>query len=267
MKRLLSAAGPLLLASVVCVFAAADLLSAQDPPAPPPAPAPPLPTPPPPIPPAGPTLTLPAEVKGDPGAFVRIAATTNGREVKWIAVTPGLNVFPAEMLRDSRSTVVVASAEGRYQLLAYTALDGLPSDPATTTILIGSAPPPQPPGPAPPPVPPVDLPSAELQALVAPLRAIMQAAPPAQRAVWAGAWSDLLVNLKTSGPPSQVAAFKAALGEFMRAAAAKGGLAGAFPGFGAAFEAAFVNRFGAADGVLEASRAVEFVAAVQWACK
>lgn len=103
-----------------------------------------------------PTLTLPARVEGDPGDFVQVKAETNGKEVRWFAVDTNLKVFPTQLLKDSKTAVVICSTPGSYGLIAYTALGDLPSDPARTTIIIRGPPapptPPVPPGPTP--VPP-----------------------------------------------------------------------------------------------------------------
>ena len=65
------------------------------------------------------SLTLPAEVKGDPGAFLSVPATTDGKAVRWVALDPGLNVFPVELLKSSM-TAVVSGPKGRYRLLVQT---------------------------------------------------------------------------------------------------------------------------------------------------
>ena len=131
-------------------------------PSPSPSPLPPAPPAPPvpitPVTPVIPTLTLPEYVEGKVGSFVKVPATTNGKEVRWRAIDDGIAVFPAEMLRDSRSTVVSATEAGEYRLLAYTALNDIPSDPAVCVVRITGPPkpqpPPTPPAPPAPPVPP-----------------------------------------------------------------------------------------------------------------
>lgn len=112
-----------------------------------------------------PSLTLPLSISGDVGAFIPITARTNGTEVRWIALDPGLNVFPAAMLRTTTSTVVSASVPNRYRILAYTAIGDMPSDPAICVVTVGRPvvvdpvvdPTPRP-IPTPTPVPPVDPP-------------------------------------------------------------------------------------------------------------
>jgi hypothetical protein len=106
--------------------------------------------------PVAPKLVLPVTATGDVGAFIAVTAETNGTQVRWVSMTPGLNVFPAELLRDSRSTVVTASREGDYTLLAYTALGNVPSQPSVMHVIVGQPVPPEPgpgPGPTPPPSP------------------------------------------------------------------------------------------------------------------
>lgn len=123
----------------------------------------PMPTP------AAPKLVLPVTVSGDVGAFVTVTAETNGSQVRWVGVTPGLNVFPAELLKDSRSTVVTASREGSYTLLAYTAINNVPSQPALMQVVIGKPAPPPGPEPKPdpddpnPPPPPGPLPDGKFK--------------------------------------------------------------------------------------------------------
>lgn len=120
------------------------VLYQADPPAPQPQPEP--------TPARPPYVALPDEIKGDVGAFVPVRPETNGKLVRFIAA-PGLNVFPADMLRDQTQTVVSASAAGRYTLTAYTALGDEPSEPETCIISVGSAPVPPSPGPGPGPTP------------------------------------------------------------------------------------------------------------------
>jgi hypothetical protein len=100
-----------------------------------------------------PKVELPAEVAGDVGAFIPVRSITSGEQVRWYAVTAGLNLFPADMLKDSRSTVVTAAKPGRYDLIAWTAVDGVPSEAAKCVVVVGNAPVPPPPGPGPGPGP------------------------------------------------------------------------------------------------------------------
>lgn len=93
----------------------------------------------------GADLTLPKTVTGEPGAFIQVPATTDGKIVKWYAIDPGLNLFPTDLLKDTKTAVVTSPNAGSYRLLAYT--DG-PSDPAVCTVVVRT-PSPLPPLPGP----------------------------------------------------------------------------------------------------------------------
>lgn len=108
---------------------------------------------------AEPLVRLPAEVKGQPGDFLVVKADTQGKIVRWYAPDPGLSLFPSELLRDTKTAVVIGRQPGRYRLVAYTAEGDAPSPVAETVVVLGNAPPPGPepgPGPTPPPPPPSD---------------------------------------------------------------------------------------------------------------
>lgn len=96
------------------------------------------------------TVKLPAEVKGDVGAFVRVPAETVEKEVRWYSPDAGLAVFPVELLKDSKTAVVTATKAGRYRMVAWTAKGDVPSLPAECVVVIGNAPVPPGPGPDPP---------------------------------------------------------------------------------------------------------------------
>lgn len=112
-----------------------------------------------------PSLTLPEVVTGNPGDYIRIPATTNGNEVKWVMLTPGLNPFPFDLLKDTKTLVVSSLTSGDFLVLAYTAKGDIPSEPIRAVVRI-NAPippvpptPPVPPGPVPPgPIPPPPIP-------------------------------------------------------------------------------------------------------------
>lgn len=110
-------------------------------------------------------ITLPESVAGDVAAFVAVPATTEGETVRWRAVDSGLNLFPVELLKDTRVAVVSAAKPGRYRLLAWTCVDGLPTEAAECVVVIGIPPlpplPPDPPGPGPDPVTPPAPPTTE----------------------------------------------------------------------------------------------------------
>ena len=89
-------------------------------------------------------ITLPPEIHGMPGAFISIPSATDGKQVQWVVLDKGLNLFPVELLRDSKTCVVTTTIEGRYRVLAYTAAADKPSSPAITLVIIGSPPAPEP---------------------------------------------------------------------------------------------------------------------------
>lgn len=98
-----------------------------------------------------PKLTLPPEVKGEPSFFVFVKAVTDGKQVEWVPLTPGLNVLPGGFLSDPKATAVTAAKPGKYKLLAYTGTADGPSVPAYTMVVIGNV---AEPPPVDPPVPP-----------------------------------------------------------------------------------------------------------------
>lgn len=95
-----------------------------------------------------PVIELPKEISGQPNAFISIPAKTDGNTVKWLTPDKGLNIFPVELLKDTK-TLVVTGPEGRFRVYAYTSDQNGPSDAAMCTIIVGS-------NPAPDPVNPVD---------------------------------------------------------------------------------------------------------------
>jgi len=106
-------------------------------------------------------LTIPAEVRGQPGEFLVVKAETPGKDVRWVLLDQGPNLLPPELLRDSKTAVVYCLKPGTYRLLAYTAKGDEPSEPRICRIIIGNqpsppGPDPKPPGPKPPVPPPVD---------------------------------------------------------------------------------------------------------------
>lgn len=123
---------------------------------PPSAPVRAYPDPPAPVPvPVVPRVTVPAEVRVAPGRMARITATTNGRFVRVV------NVY-SDVLDDFReydpdptkfAYRFLSSKEGAYRIGFYTAIDHVPSEAVYCVIVVGTPPPPVPPGPVPP-VPP-----------------------------------------------------------------------------------------------------------------
>ena len=105
----------------------------------------------------GQTLTLPERVTGTPDDFIRIQATTDCSAVQWVPLDAGLSVFPVELLRDSRTLVVIARKSGSYRVLAHAAKGDVATKPAICLVVVGdvSPTPPVPPVPPPNPEPPV----------------------------------------------------------------------------------------------------------------
>jgi len=91
-----------------------------------------------------PTIELPARITGQIGAFVTIPAKTESKSVKWVSIDKGLNIFPVDLLKDSKTLIVTAQSEGAYRVFAYVGDAFGPSDPAFTTVLIGENPEPIP---------------------------------------------------------------------------------------------------------------------------
>lgn len=92
-------------------------------------------------------LKVPAEVTAAPATIAEVRAETTGKVVKWVVLTPGLSVRPI----DDGRVLLVSGPVGRYELLAYTALGDVPSEPARCVVVIGEAPGPDPKPPRPPP--------------------------------------------------------------------------------------------------------------------
>lgn len=133
---------------VLCLSFAALPGSAQVDPAPKPAPAPapgPGPAPiPPPIPNPGlPPIRLPSVVKGDAGKLIEVAAETTGKVVRWESLDDDLLLTPPGST-DAKIWVIACKA-GKYRLIAWTAVDGVPSPLSRCEIQVGNGP--EPPAP------------------------------------------------------------------------------------------------------------------------
>lgn len=216
-----------------------------------------------------PALTLPPAIAGQVGTFIKLTADTKCKEVRWVAMSDGLAVFPGEMLRDSRSTVVTAQVPGIHRVLAYGAAAGIPSEPAYCEITIAGPVVPVPPAPGPGPAPTptgVPQPSAAAAAAVAPIKAVLANVDATKRAQLAAIWEGWYSVLGGQLPPT-TGAYKAAMLAYINAAAAQAGLANAFPGYGAALEQSFTTLLGSADAALPADKAKDFAAALFWAAK
>ena len=87
---------------------------------------------------APPALTLPESVKGDVAAFVQVPAKTDGKVVKWIVLDKGLNLFPVDKLKDTKTAIVTAAKAGKYRIMAITCLGDELSEPVITVVVIGN---------------------------------------------------------------------------------------------------------------------------------
>lgn len=90
-----------------------------------------------------PDLTLPPAVQVATGDYAIVKATTKGDTVVYVPLSDGLKVLDPSLLKDPK-TFVATGKPGVYRVLAYTAVDSKPSQPAYTTITIGDAPKPEP---------------------------------------------------------------------------------------------------------------------------
>lgn len=88
---------------------------------------------------SAPIVELDKEIHGSPRGFIVVTAKSNGPIVQWVALDPGLTLIPPQLLRDSKTAVLMADRPGKYRLLAYTALGDTPSAPTTTTIVVNAA--------------------------------------------------------------------------------------------------------------------------------
>ncbi|HTK77620.1 MAG TPA: hypothetical protein VL371_20310 [Gemmataceae bacterium] len=91
-------------------------------------------------------LRLPAEVRGRPGRLVTIQADTTAAQVRWHACR-GPDMPDLWHSPDGKTLVLSTPAAGRYDLIAWTATGGLPSEAVGCTVVIESPEPPVPPQP------------------------------------------------------------------------------------------------------------------------
>lgn len=101
---------------------------------------------------AAPPVEVPPTVTGEVADFVVVRAKTDGVTVMFVALDPGLRVFPSGLLSDRKATVVTAPRAGRYRLLCYSAVGNDPTEPAVIVVIIGDAPDVPPPKPKDPPI-------------------------------------------------------------------------------------------------------------------
>ena len=90
-----------------------------------------------------PDISLPASVQVATGDYVILKAVTKGETVVYVPLSEGLKVLDPALLKDAKSFVATGKP-GSYRLLAYSAIDSKPTQPAYTLIVIGDAPKPEP---------------------------------------------------------------------------------------------------------------------------
>jgi hypothetical protein len=158
-------------------------------------------------------------VTGRTGSFVRVAAETACHQVSWYSVNPELNLFPTELLRDSKTAVVCADVPGTYTLLAVTAAgDQVSAFASCTVVVTGAIPPgpgpgPNPPGPGPtpptPPPSPAPIPAPGLRVLLIYKADQLTKLPPGQQEIFFGAAvRGYLASACTLGPDSKTREFR-----------------------------------------------------------
>ena len=89
------------------------------------------------------SIILPENITGRPGSFIQVEAKTDCKVVEWVLLDSGLELFPVNLLANTKTAVVTSTTPGVYRLLAYGATGDIPSKPAIVTITIGT-PEPQP---------------------------------------------------------------------------------------------------------------------------
>lgn len=118
-----------------------------------------------------------------------------------------------------------------------------------------------------PPIPPLPPPSVDLQTAVAGVQQVMGSVTKDKANQMASIWSDFLIALKSGAPPKTNSELRNAMSQYLRAALAKAGLLGQFPGFDAQLNVAHNKVFSDADVAIDAAKTQEFIAALVWACK
>lgn len=90
------------------------------------------------------SIILPENITGRPGSFIQVEAKTDCKVVEWVLLDAGLELFPVNLLANTKTAVVTTTTPGVYRLLAYGATGDIPSKPSIVTITIGTPPTPEP---------------------------------------------------------------------------------------------------------------------------
>jgi hypothetical protein len=88
-----------------------------------------------------PPIQVPAEVRGRPGRLIVIEATA--RNVARWHVCSGPDHLEFWSAADGRTVVACTPTPGVYELLAWTAVDGKPSEGVRCTVIVETAEPPR----------------------------------------------------------------------------------------------------------------------------
>ena len=86
------------------------------------------------------SIILPENISGRLGSFIQVEAKTDCKVVEWVLLDAGLELFPVNLLANTKTAVVTSTTPGVYRLLAYGATGDIPSKPAIVTITIGTPP-------------------------------------------------------------------------------------------------------------------------------
>jgi hypothetical protein len=95
---------------------------------------------------AAPSLTV-DDARGSVGKQIRIAATGNASDVRWISTSPDLELAPHADLKDAKTMHVVSAKAGVYTVLAVPVHHGALGEAIPVTVTVGQ------PGPGPGPAP------------------------------------------------------------------------------------------------------------------
>jgi hypothetical protein len=95
--------------------------------------------------PPAPAVALPAEVAAHPGRLVKLTATTDAKQVRWLLASDDADLIP---FPDGKTALFCAAKSGRYLVFAWTAAGDVPSEAARCVVSVGDPPPAPPPQPA-----------------------------------------------------------------------------------------------------------------------
>lgn len=87
----------------------------------------------------GQDLTFKPEYVAKPNEYVVVSPESGSGIVKYVPLSDGLNVLDSKLLKNPSSLVAIGKA-GKYKVLAYTAVNNVPSDPIFFNIIIGDQP-------------------------------------------------------------------------------------------------------------------------------